>query len=354
MRSSRSRRRTRASNESDAKSFANMAIQLGRWSAGHYGEAMRSIENPSWDCTIIGGGAAGLSAALALGRARRRALVIDAGRQSNLAAHGVGGLLNHDRQPPEALYARGREELNEYRSIATRDEQVDMVTGDGAAGFTVTLADGADYHSRRLLLAGGMDYRYPDVPGAAERWGATVFHCPFCHGWEVAGSPLAVLNPDPTGVHQALLLTAWSDSVTLLAGGAVGQPPGVSLSDEDRARLADAAVSVEERPVAALHGPGTEMETVELADGTHLDCGGVLVAATLHQRSDLAARLGVSFAPANPMTAEAVEIDMQHRTSVPGVYAAGDTTPGPPSVSRAIAQGAFAGAMIVGGLTGAM
>ena len=106
--------------------------------------------------------------------------------------------------------------------------------------------------------------------------------------------------------------------------------------------------------MAALRGPGAELETVELADGTQLDCGGVLVVTTLHQRSDLIARLGVAFAAPNPMTAEAVEIDMQHRTNVPGVYAAGDITTGLPSVSRAIADGAFAGAMIVGGLTGAL
>jgi thioredoxin reductase len=316
--------------------------------------SMTTTDHTGWDCVIIGGGAAGLSAALALGRARRRALVIDAGRQSNLAAHAVGGLLNHDRRPPAALYAGGRHELAEYPTVQVHDGEVDRVTGDVEAGFTVELDDGTAHTSRRLLLAGGMDYRYPEVPGADERWGSTLFHCPFCHGWEVAGRPLAVLNPQPSGVHQALLLTAWSDRVTLLAGGTVGRPSAVTLSDEDRGRLTAAAVTVEERPVAALRGVGAELEAVELADGTHLDCGGVLVAATLHQRSDLVARLGVAFAAANPMTADAVEIDMQHRTSVPGVYAAGDITAGPPSVPRAVAHGAFAGAMIVGGLTGAL
>jgi thioredoxin reductase len=306
-----------------------------------------------WDCVVIGGGAAGLSAALALGRARRSTLVIDAGRQSNLAAPGVGGLLNHDRRPPAALYANAREELSEYPTVTVKDEQVELVAGDLESGFTVELTDGTSHAASRLLMAGGMDYRYPELPGAAERWGSSVFHCPFCHGWEVAGLPLAVLNADPAGVHQAVLLTAWSDRVTLLAGGAIGQASGVGLSDEDRARLAAAGVTVEERPVVALHGPGAELETVELADGTRLECGGVLIATTLHQRSDLVARLGVAFAPANPMSAEALEIDMQHRTSVPGVYAAGDITVGPPSVPRAVAQGAFAGAMIVAGLTGA-
>src|ERR1700761_3536603 len=104
---------------------------------------MATTPHTRWDCIIIGGGAAGLSAALWLGRARRKTLVIDAGRQSNLAAHGVGGLLNHDRQPPAALYARGRAELTEYPTVAVTDGQVDMVTGDLEAGFKVELVDGA-------------------------------------------------------------------------------------------------------------------------------------------------------------------------------------------------------------------
>jgi thioredoxin reductase len=314
---------------------------------------MLNTDNSGWDCVIVGGGAAGLSAALTLGRARRRALVIDAGGQSNLAASGVGGLLNHDRRPPADLYAHAREELAQYPTVVVSDEQVALVTGNLELGFTAELTDGTAHTARRVLLAGGMDYRYPDVRGAAERWGGGVFHCPFCHGWEVAGRPLAVLNPEPAGVHQALLLTAWSDRVTLLAGGTSDQASRVEMSEADRARLAAAAITVEERGVVALHGPGAELETVELSDGTHLECGGVLIVTTLHQRSNLAARLGVAFAAPNPMTTEAVEIDMQHRTSVPGVYAAGDITVGPPSVSRAIAQGALAGAMIVAGLTGA-
>jgi thioredoxin reductase len=150
------------------------------------------------------------------------------------------------------------------------------------------------------------------------------------------------------------MLTAWSDRVTLVTAGVVGQASSGELSEEDRARLTAARVTVEERPVAALCGPGAELETIELVDGTHLERGGVLVGTTLHQRSDLAARLGVGFAAATPLTAEAVAIDGQHRTNVAGVYAAGDITSGPPSVSRAMAQGGFAAAMIVSGLPGAM
>ena len=314
-----------------------------------------TTENAILDCAVIGGGAAGLSAALTLGRARRTTLLIDAGRQSNLPAHGIGGLLGHDRRPPAELYADGRSELREYPTVTVRDGEVAAAAGTAADGFELTLVDGMAIRARRLLLAGGMDYRYPEVAGADERWGESVFHCPFCHGWEVAGRPLAVLSAPPAGVHQALLLTAWSDSVTLLAGGTVAAPLGAdALSAPDRERLAAAGVAVEERPVAALHGPGRALEAVEFSAGASLAVNGVLVATTLHQRNALVRELGVAFADANPMTEEAIEIDFMHRTSVAGVSAAGDITVGPPSVTRAIAAGGFAAAMVVGGLTGAM
>jgi thioredoxin reductase len=315
---------------------------------------MTTTEDTTWDAVVIGGGAAGLSAALALGRARRTTLVIDAGRQSNLSAHGIGGLLGRDGRPPAELYADGRRELARYPAVRIADTQAEAVTGELEAGFLIRLADGDEHRARRVLLAGGMDYRYPAVPGADARWGSAVFHCPFCHGWEVAGRPLAVLNPDPAGVHQAQLLTAWSDQVTLLVGGIAGASGALELSAGDRDRLDGAGVTIEPRAVVALHGPGADLERIALADASSLPCHGLLIGTTLHQRTDLAARLGVAFAPASPMTAEAIEIDAQHHTSLPGVYAAGDVTAGPPSVPRAVAQGAFAGAMIVGSLTGVM
>ncbi|HWJ63477.1 MAG TPA: FAD-dependent oxidoreductase, partial [Acidimicrobiales bacterium] len=138
----------------------------------------------NWDCIVVGGGAAGLSAALVLGRARRRTLVIDAGRQSNAVAHGIGGLLGHDGRPPAELYELGRGELAAYPTVEVRDGEV--VAGEADDGrFTLQLADGRTETAKRVLLAGGMDYRRPDVAGAEERWGRSVFHCPFCHGWEV-------------------------------------------------------------------------------------------------------------------------------------------------------------------------
>ena len=148
--------------------------------------------NP-WDCIDVGAGAAGLSAALVLGRARQRTLVVDAGGQSNRVAHGIGGLLGHDARPPAELYAAGRGELAAYPTVQLRSGEV--LGGDRHdAGFALELADGSRELARRVLLATGMDYRFPALPGIVKRWGRSVFHCPFCHGWEVRDQALGVLG----------------------------------------------------------------------------------------------------------------------------------------------------------------
>ena len=295
-----------------------------------------------WDCIVVGGGAAGLSAALVLGRARRRTLVVDAGGQSNRPAHGIGGLLGHDGRPPAELYSMGGEEIGAYPSVSIVDGSAVAAEADGDGdGFVVTLADGRVERTRRVLLAGGMDYIVPDVDGLAERWGRSVFHCPFCHGWEVRDGHLAVLDSDPAmAVHRALLLRNWSDDVTLLTNGA-------TLPAADVAVLEALGVPIESRRVVALHGPGEELTDVELADGTRLPCDAILVAVTLHGRDDLAAQLGVPVAPPSPLGAEALAADPMGATAVPGVFAAGDVVAGMPSVANAIAAGSAAAANVV-------
>lgn len=294
-----------------------------------------------WDCIIVGGGAAGLSAALVLGRARKQSLLVDVGEQSNRPARGIGGLLGHDGRGSTDLYAVGRTELAAYRSVDVRQGRV-IGASRGEGEFAVTLSDGSVELTRRMILAMGMDYRFPDLPGVAERWGRSVFHCPFCHGWEVRDLPLGVLDADPaTGVHRALLLTGWSADVTLLTNG-----PAV-LTEDDRNRLVAAGVGVDQRGVVAVRGPGDELSTILFADGSERPCGGLLVAAVLHQRSDLAAQLGLRFAPPNPIAADAIAISATGETSVPGVLVAGDAAVGMPSVANAIAAGSNAAADVV-------
>lgn len=287
--------------------------------------------NNEWDCIIVGGGAAGLSAALVLGRARRRTLVLDDGDQSNLAAHGIGGLLGHDGKPPAQLYETGRAELADYPSVAVRSARAVAAKPDGD-GFIVELADGGREHARRLLLATGMQYRPPQVAGLESLWGGSAFHCPFCHGWEVRDQPLAVLADGDRAVHMALMLKSWTDDIVVLSNGA-------ALQND----LLDAAgISVDQRVVAEFHSQGGELTEVRFAEGASLARKGVLVAAVLHQRSQLAAQLGVTFAPPSPAAADAIVVDQFQRTTVPGVFAAGDVSVQAPQVAAAVASGSLA------------
>ena len=219
---------------------------------------------------IVGGGAAGLSAALVLGRARVDTLLVDAGEPSNLAAPAIGGLLGQHETSPASLYAAGREQLAELPSVTVADDTVTAL----AAGFTATLADGGAVGADRVVLATGMHYQRPELPGIERFWGGAVFHCPYCHGWEHRDGRLAVLGGHGAA-HRAPLLRQWSDDVIVLAD---------DLADEDRKALDDAGIPVDERPVAAFEGDGARLDAVRFADGSRArarrrDGGGAAAAA---------------------------------------------------------------------------
>ena len=148
--------------------------------------------NEDFECVVVGGGAAGLSAALVLGRARRRTLVIDAGEQSNLTDKGVGGLLGNNGTPPAELYEKASAEVDEHPTVERISGNV-TAGAKGDDGFVLTTADGNDYRSESVILATGMKYEHPDLPGIAELWGRDAFHCPFCHGWEARDGRIAVI-----------------------------------------------------------------------------------------------------------------------------------------------------------------
>jgi thioredoxin reductase len=268
------------------------------------------MHEQDWDCVVVGGGVAGLSAALALGRARRRTLVLDRGEQSNRPAAHVGGLLGQDGTPPAELYDRGRDQLAAYDTVTVREaEAVDArVEGDG---FLVDLAgNGGALRTRALVLATGMEYEVPDVPGFREHWGGAVFHCPFCHGWEVRDRPLVVYGRGEVADQQAALLRGWTDDVTVV------DPDDV------------AGLRVEDGTLRAVVGP----------DGSEVPCAAVLVQAPLRRRDDLAERLGLELTEAG-----LVAVDALARTNVPGVYAAGDLAVAPQQVAIALGSGHLAG-----------
>lgn len=291
----------------------------------------------------MGGGAAGLSAALVLGRARRRTLVIDAGAQSNSAAHGIGGLLGHDGRPPAELYGMGRDELASYPTVRVLDgDVVTVCRTDGV--FDLELSTGQTEQARRVLLATGMDYEVRELPGMAELWGGSVFHCPFCHGWEVADQPLAVLARGERAIHLALLLRNWSQDIVVLTDG-----PAEFDEDELR-RFAVAGVRIDERTVVELQSNAGELAAIRFAEGDPLPRRGLLVASTLRQRSSLVAQLGLETA-ASQIAVDTVVVDPIGRTSVPGVFAAGDITGQMPQVAAAIAAGSATAAAVVQSLS---
>lgn len=292
-----------------------------------------------WECVVVGAGAAGLSAALMLGRARRRTLIIDAGEPSNQAAHVIGGLLGHDQRPPAELYEMGRRELLAYPSVEYRNGRV----ASGAAvdnRFVLNLDGGQQVTGRRVLLATGMRYCPPELPGLEGLWGKSVFQCPFCHGWEMRDKRLAALAAGDDAVHAALLLRGWSDDVVLLTDGAP------DLCADERRRLEAAKVTIDQRKVVGLEGHEGQLTGIAFADGSRLQRDGLLVEAPLRQRSGLAEQLGATCTE-GPLAPDSIGVDSLHRTSTAAVFAAGDVCTEQPYVAGAIAAGSQAAMIIV-------
>ncbi|MEU5526975.1 NAD(P)/FAD-dependent oxidoreductase [Micromonospora chersina] len=295
-----------------------------------------------YEVVVIGGGAAGLSGALMLARARRSVLVIDGGSPRNAPAEGVHGLLARDGTPPAELLARGRDEVRRYGGHL-RDGRVETVTRDGE-GFLVALADGRPVRAARLLVATGLVDELPELPGLRERWGRDLVHCPYCHGWEVRDRPIGVLATGPLSVHQALLFRQWSDDVLFLRHTA---PP---LTDEQAEQLAARGVRVIEGEVASVEVAADRLVGVRLRDG-RLVAREVLVAAPrMVARAGFLVALGLR-AVAHPSGAgEHVPADSMGRTDVPGVWVAGNVTDPAAQVGAAAAAGALAAAAINGDL----
>src|SRR5919112_3695465 len=268
---------------------------------------------PEWECVVLGGGVAGLGTALVLGRARRRTLVLDRGGQSNRAAAHVGGLLGQEGTSPDELYAAGREQLARYDTVVVRDEEAVEARAEGD-GFVVALGDGGEARTRTLVLATGMDYEVPDVPGFRDHWGGAVFHCPFCHGWEERDKKLAVYGEGEMADRLSTLLRGWSDDVTVV------EPTGVT------------GRRVEDGSLRAL----------VRSDGSEVPCDAVLVHAPLRPRSRLPEQLGLEVTDMG-----LVAVDGLGATSVPGVYAVGDLAVAPQQVAIALGSGHLAGVAVV-------
>lgn len=271
----------------------------------------------SYEAVVVGGGAAGLSAALVLGRSRRHTLVVDAGEPRNAPAAHMQGYLTRDGMPPAQFLAAGRAEIARYGVELVRGRAVEAAA-DGAGEFDVTLAGGARVHARRLVLATGLRDELPDVPGVAERFGRDVLHCPYCHGWEVRDQPFGVLATSPAAVHQALVVSQWSKDVTLFAHTVAEE----DLPDHDLRLLAAAGVDVVPGRVDGLVVDGDRLTGVRLADGTVHGRSVVFVAPRPVVANGLLEQLGAELRE-TPFGTYPVT-DERGLTTVPGVWAAGN------------------------------
>ncbi|RSN69968.1 MULTISPECIES: NAD(P)/FAD-dependent oxidoreductase [Actinomadura] len=267
------------------------------------------LGNEQREVLIIGGGPAGLSAALVLARARRRVTVVDSGEPRNATVAHMQGFLSRDGMPPEELRRIGRTEVRGYGGEIV-DGAVER-TERTAGGFAVTLRDGTVLHGRRLLVATGVVDELPDVPGLRERWGREVQMCPYCHGWEVRDQKIVVLATGPMSVHQALLLTQWSADVALVTAEA---PQGA-----DADRLAARGVTVVPGEPARLAVERDRVTGLDLAGGETVPCDAVFLGPRMVARSGPLTDLGCELTEDGQ-----VKTDQFGLTSVPGVWAAGN------------------------------
>ncbi|MFE5805920.1 NAD(P)/FAD-dependent oxidoreductase [Streptomyces sp. NPDC056491] len=303
---------------------------------------MDNAMDSSFDVVVVGGGAAGLAGALTLVRSRRSVLVIDSGSPRNAPAAHMHGYLGQDGESPADLLAKGRAEVTGYGGEvrAGRAVAADRLP-DGS--FLVRCGDGSTVRARRLLVATGLVDELPDVPGLRARWGRDVLHCPYCHGWEVADRPIAVLADGPLAVHQAQLWRHWSEQTTLLAHS-------WRLTAEDRELLAALGVPVVEGEVTGLAVRDDRLTAVTLAGGAEVECRALVVAPRFTARSGVLTGLGL---PTTVMERDGSAIGTcvasdpaTGATALRGVWVAGNVTSPLEKVAGAAAQGAQAAAAI--------
>jgi thioredoxin reductase len=284
------------------------------------------MDSNTYDVAVVGGGAAGLSAALVLGRARRRVVVIDAGAPRNAPAAHMHGFLSRDGMPPADLLAEGRAEARSYGVEIIRDRAEEIT-----AGFTIKLAGGRRLGARRLLLATGARDDLPPIPGARERWGRDFLHCPYCHGWEVRDQPIGVLATGPGSVEHAHLLRQWSDDVIFFAHDQ-------AVTASERVTLGARGIPVVDGVVTELSVRNDRLDAVQLADGRAIPRTVVFIRPALSPRDP-----GLIESLACEIDAGGfIRVDTTGRTSASGVWAAGNVTNPRAQVITAAGEGSSA------------
>ena len=287
-----------------------------------------------FDAIIIGGGAAGLSAALVLTRARRSVLVIDSGTPRNLAAEHMHGYLSRDGLPPRDLAAIGRAEVEGYGGTILTATVADVVNEETSGFRVVLVGEAKPVRARRLVVATGLRDEIPDIPGLWDRWARDVLHCPYCHGYEVRDKKLAVLGGSPQAVQFALIVRQWSDDLTYIT-------PTERLIDSERERLDARAITIVEGDAHNLAVRRDRLEAVELADGRVVRCDALFVPPRFVPNNDVLISLGCHVNDDGwPITTT------NGLTSVPGVWVAGNVANPRAQVITAAGEGSAAGIAI--------
>jgi len=287
----------------------------------------------TFDVIILGGGAAGLAAATALGRFRRSVLVIDSGEPRNAPADGVHNFLTRDGINPHELQRIGREQAEQY-GVTFIDTAVTAVR----EGFAVDA--GNTYSARRLVLATGVSDQLPDIPGLAERWGRDAIHCPYCHGWEVRDRTIGILGTHAMVAHQALMFRELSDRVTVYLD------PAITLPEDDLALFAARGIEVVHGTVVSLSAVDDALSSITLADGSRHAVEALAVASRVSPRADPVAGLGLLPVEHPRGVGTHIPVDEFGATSVRGVWAAGNVSDPMAQVVTSAAQGLMVGAAV--------
>lgn len=281
-----------------------------------------------YEIVVVGGGPAGLSGALVLGRCGRRVLVVDAGHPRNSRSSAVRGYLTRDSCPPHEFLAAGRSELARYPTVEWLDGNVAQARAEGR-GYAVLLNTGRWVTAKKLLLCTGLVDLLPSIQGLEERWGTSVFPCPFCDAWEFRGQPIALLGCDSLPCEFAFELLTWTRQLTLLTDG---RPPP---SPEWQERLARARIGVEATRIARLEGPDRQLERITFIDGRTVDCRALFLVTRQRQASALAEQLGCT-----PLTPDqTVPTSPLQHSRVRGVFVAGNAAEGLQVAILAAAEG---------------
>lgn len=288
------------------------------------------------DAIIIGGSFAGLSAATYIARARRTVCILDIGAPRNRFAAHSHGFLTQDGSEPGTMLATARSQVAAYPT-ATFVEGEAVSAATTPDGFSVKLATGEALEGTKLVLAFGISDELPAIPGLAERWGRSVLHCPYCHGYEFSGQRLGVLHVSPMSIHQAMLIAEWGPTTLYLNGDL--QPDDASAS-----QLQKRGVTIEPAPVRAVHGEGARLAALELADGRRSAVDALYLGPRTRLNSEIARQLGCEVDEGR--FGSIIRTDDSKMTTVAGVYAAGDITRDAHNVTWASADGVTAGTAV--------